>query len=398
MTILGYVPYKNHGVIYTHREVSYLAMNQYLVCIDVHVAKDADIVGLILVECVPEHLGIRCNIHETSPSPDAISDASFVPLPNRLANDFIEVGLPVPAPKGKYKILKWVFYSNTGLETTEITYSISRGDTTSSKSEVYFYGYVEFIYRNGTIEHRVVAGDVKVLLEIGLPGPWDDDGIVTDTELLLVIAAWVNGRLDDIVLLKYIATWANITSQSSQGSGVQPEFQEESPAIELDGAVIAYGDTINGHMNVTFIEFCIKLSVGKHPVDLSNDTLTIAYTDPYLHVYNIYNGYVTDDEKFFRSKFQGASYDEDPGHWICGIYEVRGDGDTMLEYGEKFLVRIDLLALYKAYGNYETSDGQPYTKIQPNDEFIIEVKPPVGATLTVIRRLPLAFDNVMNLG
>jgi len=205
---------------------------------------------------------------------------------------------------------------------------------------------------------------------------------LTGLETAIIVIAFV------IVAAAFAFAVLNMGFQTSQRSTevMQSGLQEASSAIELDGAVIAYSNTAK--TNVTSIEFCIKLSAGKHPVDLSNETLAIAYTDPYVHVYNIYDGYVTDDEDFFKSKFQG----DDARDWMCGIYEVRGDGDNMLEYGEKFLVKINLTALYEDYY------GTTYTKIKPNDEFIIEVKPPVGAILTVIRRLPPALDNVMNLG
>ena len=207
---------------------------------------------------------------------------------------------------------------------------------------------------------------------------------LTGLETAIIVIAFV------IVAAAFAFAVLNMGFQTSQRSTevMQSGLQEASSAIELDGAVIAYSNTAK--TNVTSIEFCIKLSAGKHPVDLSNETLAIAYTDPYVHVYNIYDGYVTDDEDFFKSKFQG----DDARDWMCGIYEVRGDGDNMLEYGEKFLVVVNVTTLYR----YAQNSASAYPQLEPNDEFIIEVKPPVGAILTVIRRLPPALDNVMNLG
>jgi len=81
-------------------------------------------------------------------------------------------------------------------------------------------------------------------------------------------------------------------------------------------------------------------------------------------------------------------------HCMATIYQIHGDDDNMLEYGEKFLVAINVTTLYR----YALNDASAYPQLKPNDEFIIEVKPPVGAILTVIRRLPPALDTVMNLG
>ena len=221
---------------------------------------------------------------------------------------------------------------------------------------------------------------------------------LTGLETAIIVIAFV------IVAAAFAFAVLNMGFQTSQRSTevMQSGLQEASSAIELDGAVIAYSNrTKNG---VDRIEFCIKLSAGKHPVDLSNETLAIAYTDPYIHVYDIYNGTVLPSTSLdMLNEYVDYNSTDDPDrpnagqysvHCMATIYEIHGDGDSMLEYGEKFLVVVNVTTVYR----YAKNSANIYPQLEPNDEFIIEVKPPVGAILTVIRRLPPALDNVMNLG
>jgi len=55
----------------------------------------------------------------------------------------------------------------------------------------------------------------------------------------------------------------------------------------------------------------------------------------------------------------------------------------LLEYGEKFKVVVKV--------------SQFDTNLAANDKFTIEVKPPVGAVLSVERYLPPALDTIMDL-
>jgi len=183
---------------------------------------------------------------------------------------------------------------------------------------------------------------------------------LTGLETAIILIAFV------IVAAAFAFTVLNMGVQTSQKSKevIGTGLSEASSVIELDGSVIAYSS--NG--TPSQIVFYIKTSAGKHPVDLSQDTLAISYTDPYIHVNNIYDGSQ------------------------ANISEVIGDGDNMLEYGEKFAVTVNLSSVY-------TNEGT-YTQVQlgANDRFSIEVKPSVGSVLTVARYMPPSIDPVMDLG
>mgnify|MGYP000029316950 CR=1 FL=1 len=176
---------------------------------------------------------------------------------------------------------------------------------------------------------------------------------LTGLETAIILIAFV------IVASAFAFTVLNMGIKTAQRSKevMGTGLAEASSVIELDGSVVAYANTTNDM--VTKIEFYIKTSAGKHPVDLSQNTTAISYTSPYTHEDNVYDG------------------------TNANITEVIGDGDSLLEYGEKFKVEV----------NVENFD----TNLEPNDKLIIEVKPPVGSVLTVERYLPPAFDEVMDL-
>ena len=176
---------------------------------------------------------------------------------------------------------------------------------------------------------------------------------LTGLETAIILIAFV------IVASAFAFTVLNMGIKTAQRSKevMGTGLAEASSVIELDGSVVAYANTTNG--TVTMIEFYIKTSAGKHSVDLSQNTTAISYTSPYNHMDNVYDG------------------------TNATITEVIGDGDSLLEYGEKFKVEV----------NVENFD----TNLEPNDKLIIEVKPPVGSVLTVERYLPPAFDKVMDL-
>jgi archaeal flagellin FlaB len=56
--------------------------------------------------------------------------------------------------------------------------------------------------------------------------------------------------------------------------------------------------------------------------------------------------------------------------------------DSLIDRGEKFEVLVDISSL---------------DTVQPNEEFQVEIKPPMGATYTVHRKAPAAISAVMTL-
>lgn len=224
----------------------------------------------------------------------------------------------------------------------------------------------------------------------GLKG---DKAALTGIETAIILIAFV------IVAAAFAFVVLNMGFYTSQRSKtvIQSGLGEASSAIELDGSVIAYGEPGNGtipsnRQNVTGLVIYIKLSSGRYPVELNEGKLVISYSNARLSFDNLYNKTFTDGN-----------------YRVCQVLQVVGDNDTILEEGEKFKIFINLTALknflstkksakepipgFNAPSNWDPSD----VYLHPHDIFRVEIKPPVGAILTVERIIPPSIDEVMNL-
>jgi len=75
--------------------------------------------------------------------------------------------------------------------------------------------------------------------------------------------------------------------------------------------------------------------------------------------------------------------------------EVNGDGDTLLEFGEKFRVTIDFSHLSpEDVDPVQTADPDG-VYVHPYEEFRVELRPSAGAVLTVERQIPAVYSVVM---
>ena len=61
----------------------------------------------------------------------------------------------------------------------------------------------------------------------------------------------------------------------------------------------------------------------------------------------------------------------------------KGDGDTLMETGERFELLVDLTGISPA--------------VDENDTFVLEIKPAKGSSVTLERTIPGRVDDVMNL-
>ncbi len=150
-------------------------------------------------------------------------------------------------------------------------------------------------------------------------------------------------------------------SKEAIGSGLQ----EATSALEVDGAVI--GKTDSGKLAAVAIP--LKCSTGKNPIDLTKtvikirtptDTvvLVVNQTDPSANI-------ITGNDKPF----------DDLGTRRFAFIRYQGDTDMLLEVNEKWVLVINMASVLG-------SGLDAYTT------FMVEIKPPTGAPLTVERTVP----------
>ena len=192
-----------------------------------------------------------------------------------------------------------------------------------------------------------------------------------ETAIILIAFVIVAAAFAFVVLNMGFYTAQRSRTVMSAGLG------EASSALEIDGSVLAYvdiGDQIE-NTNVTGLVVYIKLSSGRYPVELSQDKLVISYSNPHVAIDNVYDG------------------------TACNLTEIVGDGDLILEEGEKFKISINLTTITLNPTNYGLSNTTDPSRVylHPHDIFRIEIKPPQGAILTIERIIPPSVDTVTNL-
>ena len=238
---------------------------------------------------------------------------------------------------------------------------------------------------------------------------------MTGIETAIILIAFVIVAASFAFVVLNMGFFTAQRSKTVIGSGLA----EASSAIEIDGSVIAYGipgpytsvqelpsemsseggtiqslENNNEEYRYGFaykIVIYIKLSSGRQPVEYTRGKMVITFTNPRVSIDNIYPE-ATD------------SVDLSTLEDICKIETVVGDSDYLLEEGEKVRIVIDLWKLYENLdSDLKNALGLTYMSgpedvfLGTHESFIIEIKPPVGAILTVERMIPPAVDYVMNL-
>jgi len=155
------------------------------------------------------------------------------------------------------------------------------------------------------------------------------------------------------------------TQKSKEAMG--SSLKEASSALEVDGSVLGKTDTDNGQLVAVAIP--LKLSSGKNPIDLSKTIVTIRTPDKAVTLtdIDIKNSWTNNDPFNYTgpAAFLGYVNDED------------GAADDLLETNEKWFLVIN-------FNNNSVLGGglSAYTT------FVVEIKPPTGAPLTVERMVP----------
>jgi flagellin FlaB len=182
----------------------------------------------------------------------------------------------------------------------------------------------------------------------------DEKGF-TGLEAAIVLIAFVVVA----AVFSYVMLGAGFfTTQKSQ-EVVHTGVTQASSSVELGGDLIAKGDTVDG--NISELNLFLQLTSGGSAVDM-NRTL-IVYSSPSKAPTELTNG--TADATHFEV-----------------VDRFNHNGDFLIDRAEKFQVKIqvDLIDDVKA-----------------NEEFQVEIKPPMGATYTIHRKIPPGIDAIMTL-
>ena len=216
----------------------------------------------------------------------------------------------------------------------------------------------------------------------------------TGLEAAIVLTAFVVVA----AVFSYVVLNAGFFTTQKSKEVVHTGVEQATSSIELSGDVIGHGwkyskinhskgdwdsstnnysfyawnNSTNKYIldsnNLTVVEFYLTLTAGRHPVSM--DDLVISYTDKDTHEGNISYSY--------NPNASLGNLTTRPS-WNYTI--IHGDGDALLEFGEKAKIIVAL----------------PEPGVTANQEFTIEVKPAEGATLTITRTAPPAIDKTMNL-
>jgi len=169
-----------------------------------------------------------------------------------------------------------------------------------------------------------------------------------------------------------------LTAEKAQ-SVISSGMAEASSSLLMDSGLIGQFQEVSGaqaDVDLIKLTFYLKLSQGHDPVDLSDDKLVATYTNSRCH------------GTLYSSAVANAT--------IMTIQGVNSDGDALLETGEKFKVTIDFQNLRNtAVDPAQAAQADVYA--HPYEEFRIELRPALGAVLTIERQLPAVYTTVMVL-
>jgi flagellin FlaB len=172
-----------------------------------------------------------------------------------------------------------------------------------------------------------------------------------------------------------------------------------SSALALDGPVYGYSNDPGTNGNLTSIIFWLQVSPGAGSVDLSVNKTMIGFQNPrglWPNVYNAGGGTL-------KYTANGVEY-EVTASATAMVWET---GSPMqLSQGQKVRITIDLTQLTMVSPNptggtscLDQLKGCQYAgEVMNDEEFTIEVKPPVGSTLEINRVAPGAVSQINDLG
>ncbi|AIG97932.1 MAG: putative flagellin 1 [Archaeoglobus fulgidus] len=188
----------------------------------------------------------------------------------------------------------------------------------------------------------------------------------TGLEAAIVLIAFVTVA----AVFSYVLLGAGFFATQKGQETVHTGVKQATSSMELVGSIVAKGSTTNN--NITEVTFTLQLAAGGQPIDLNKTVITVL---------------VPKDGDFVELSYNSSSsLDKTKEYYVNWVYSLQGSNpDNYLEEFEKAEVTL-----------YLDSTGAGLD-INPNDDFIIEVKPPIGASYPIELKAPPSIDDVMVL-
>ncbi|MDW7989899.1 MAG: archaellin/type IV pilin N-terminal domain-containing protein [Archaeoglobaceae archaeon] len=187
----------------------------------------------------------------------------------------------------------------------------------------------------------------------------------TGLEAAIVLIAFVVVA----AVFSYVMLGAGFYTTQKSKQVVDTGVKQASSSLTLDGQYIylnctsSAGGTTGSDGKVGQIYFYVTQTAGGSPVDLNKTSIAITSAAGYKQVF--YNETNSTDWWWYDS--------------------IVGDGDNVVEMNEKYKITINVTA-----SGWKNDIGE----LKPNDIVTIEVRPPIGAPLSINKQLPPSFVNL----
>ncbi|WP_290623214.1 MULTISPECIES: archaellin/type IV pilin N-terminal domain-containing protein [unclassified Archaeoglobus] len=192
----------------------------------------------------------------------------------------------------------------------------------------------------------------------------DEKGF-TGLEAAIVLIAFVTVA----AVFSYVLLGAGFFATQKGQETVHTGVKQATSSMELVGSIVATGNTTTN--NIDYVTFTLQLAAGGQPIDLNKTIITVLVP-------------ADGDYKELSYEINSSQLTKTSEYYVNWVYSLQGSNpDNYLEEFEKAEVTV-----YLKDAGFD---------INPNDDFIIEVKPPIGASYPIELKAPPSIDNVMVL-
>ncbi len=189
---------------------------------------------------------------------------------------------------------------------------------------------------------------------------------ITGLETAIILIAFVVVAS----VFAYTVLSAGLFSSQAAKEAIETGMKHAGVTLQVRGSVIAIGNQTTN--DVDYLVFTLGNALDGSEIDLRNPTPDPsnpnlpAANSTHVTTFGYHSATEVEHDLMYTATAKG---------W--------GDGDMVLETGEKFEVRLNLLGLTES--------------LEPYDTITITCTPPTGATLLIQRTLPADIDQVINL-